>query len=41
MLRFSSFAGSLSAVMLMTSTALAQVPPDPANPNEAVPEKAT
>ncbi len=41
MFRFSSFAGSLSAVMLMTSTALAQVPPDPANPNEAVPEKAT
>ena len=41
MLRFSSFAGSLSAVMLMTSTALAQVPPDPANPNETVPEKAT
>jgi uncharacterized protein GlcG (DUF336 family) len=41
MLRFSSFAGSLSAVVLMTSTALAQVPPDPANPNEAVPEKAT
>ena len=41
MLRFSSFAGSLSAVMLMTSTALAQVPPDPANPNEAAPEKAT
>ena len=36
-----SFAGSLSAVMLMTSAAFAQVPPDPNNPNENVPEKAT
>src|SRR5258708_21331663 len=35
-----SFAGSLSAVMLMTSAAFAQVPPDPNNPNEAVPDKA-
>lgn len=34
-----SFAGSLSAVMLMTSAAFAQVPADPNNPNEAVPEK--
>jgi glc operon protein GlcG len=40
MLRFTSFAGSLSAVVLMTSTAFAQVPADPANPNEALPEKA-
>lgn len=40
MLRFSSFAGSLSAVMLVTSTAFAQVPPDPNNPNENLPEKA-
>jgi len=31
------FAG---AVMLMSSAAFAQVPADPANPNEAVPEKA-
>ena len=36
-----SFAGSLSAVMLMTSAAFAQVPADPNNPNEAVPDKAT
>ena len=36
-----SFAGSLSAVVLMTSTAFAQVPADPNNPNEAVPDKAT
>ncbi len=41
MLRSVSFAGSLSAVILMTSAAFAQVPADPANPNEAVPEKAT
>jgi uncharacterized protein GlcG (DUF336 family) len=37
MIRFISFAG---AAMLMTSTAFAQVPADPANPNEALPEKA-
>jgi uncharacterized protein GlcG (DUF336 family) len=30
-----------SAVMLMTSAAVAQVPADPNNPNEAVPDKAT
>ena len=36
MLRFSSFA----AFMFMTSAVFAQVPPDPNNPNEAVPEKA-
>ena len=35
-----SFAGSLSAVMLMASAAFAQVPADPNNPNEALPEKA-
>jgi glc operon protein GlcG len=40
MLRFTSFAASVSAVMLMTSAAFAQVPADPANPNEALPEKA-
>jgi glc operon protein GlcG len=40
MLRFTSFAGALSAVALVTSTAFAQVPADPANPNEALPEKA-
>lgn len=37
MIRFSSFAVSL---MLASSGALAQVPADPANPNEALPEKA-
>ena len=37
MLRFTSFAASL---MLMTSTAFAQIPADPNNPNEALPEKA-
>ena len=36
MLRFSSFA----AVMFMASAAFAQVPADPNNPNEALPEKA-
>jgi uncharacterized protein GlcG (DUF336 family) len=37
MIRMTSFAG---AALLMTSTAFAQVPADPNNPNEAVPEKA-
>jgi uncharacterized protein GlcG (DUF336 family) len=41
MLRSNSFAGSMSALMLISSTAFAQVPPDPNNPNETVPEKAT
>ena len=36
MRRFSAFA----AILFMTSAALAQVPADPANPNEALPEKA-
>jgi len=35
-----SFA-ALSAAILMTSSAFAQVPADPNNPNEAVPDKAT
>ncbi len=38
MLRFSS---ALSAVMLLTSSAFAQIPADPNNPNETLPEKAT
>ena len=37
MLRFSSFA----ALMFATSAVFAQVPADPANPNENLPEKAT
>jgi glc operon protein GlcG len=36
MLRFSSFA----ALMFATSAVFAQIPADPANPNEALPEKA-
>jgi uncharacterized protein GlcG (DUF336 family) len=40
MIRFRSLAGALGAAALVTSTAFAQVPPDPNNPNEAVPEKA-
>lgn len=37
MLRFSSFA----ALMFATSAVFAQIPADPANPNEALPEKAS
>jgi len=37
MRRFSAFA----AILFMTSAALAQVPADPANPNEQLPEKAS
>ena len=40
MIRFSSLAGALGAAALVTSTVFAQVPADPANPNEALPEKA-
>jgi glc operon protein GlcG len=40
MFRASAMAGALCAALLMTSGAEAQVPPpDPNNPNEAVPEK--
>jgi uncharacterized protein GlcG (DUF336 family) len=34
-------AGALTGALLIMSGALAQVPPDPNNPNEAVPEKAS
>jgi uncharacterized protein GlcG (DUF336 family) len=34
-------AGALCAALMMSSGAFAQVPADPANPNEAVPEKMT
>jgi uncharacterized protein GlcG (DUF336 family) len=34
-------AGALGAALLMSSAAFAQVPADPNNPNEAVPDKAT
>jgi uncharacterized protein GlcG (DUF336 family) len=33
-------AGALGTALLMSSAAFAQVPPDPANPNEAIPEAA-
>ena len=38
--RFSSLAGVLGAAALVTSTVFAQVPADPSNPNETLPEKA-
>jgi len=40
MIRVSSLAGALGAAALVTSTVFAQVPADPNNPNEALPEKA-
>ena len=39
MIRASAIAGALCATLLVTCAAFAQVPPDPNNPNEAVPEK--
>ena len=39
MRRLTVLAGALGAALLMSSGAFAQVPPDPNNPNEAVPEK--
>jgi glc operon protein GlcG len=41
MLPVSTIAGALCAALLMTSSAMAQVPPDPNNPNEVTPEKHT
>ena len=38
MRRLTVLAGALGAALLMSSAAFAQVPPDPANPNEAIPE---
>ena len=40
MRRLTVLAGALGAALLMSSAAFAQVPPDPANPNEAIPEAA-
>lgn len=40
MCRLTMMAGALGAALLISSGAFAQVPPDPNNPNEAVPEKA-
>jgi len=41
MFRVSAIAGAACAALIMTSSALAQVPADPNNPNEAIPDKAT
>ena len=38
MRRLSILAGALGAALLLSSGAFAQVPPDPNNPNEAIPE---
>lgn len=39
MVRVTAMAGVLCVALLLSSGAFAQVPPDPKNPNEAVPEK--
>ena len=39
MVRINAMTGAVCAALLVTSAAFAQVPPDPNNPNEAVPEK--
>jgi len=41
MRRLTLLAGALSAALLLSSGAFAQVPPDPNNPNENVPDKMT
>jgi len=41
MRRLTVLAGALGAALLLSSGAFAQVPADPSNPNEAVPDKAT
>jgi uncharacterized protein GlcG (DUF336 family) len=41
MTRLTMLAGALGVVLLTSTGAFAQVPPDPSNPNEAVPDKAT
>ena len=38
MRRLMMMAGALGAALMMSTGAFAQVPPDPANPNEAIPE---
>jgi uncharacterized protein GlcG (DUF336 family) len=40
MFRVSAIASAVCAALIMTSSALAQVPADPNNPNEAIPDKA-
>jgi glc operon protein GlcG len=39
MRRLTMMAGALGVALLLSSGAFAQVPPDPNNPNEKVPEK--
>ena len=41
MRRLMTMAGAAGVALMMSTGAFAQVPPDPANPNEAVPEKMT
>jgi uncharacterized protein GlcG (DUF336 family) len=41
MRRIATIAGAIGVALLMTSGAFAQVPPDPNNPNEAIPDKAS
>ena len=41
MTRLTMMAGALGVALLMSTGAFAQVPPDPNNPNEAVPDKHT
>ena len=38
MRRLTMLAGALGAALLMSSSAFAQVPADPNNPNEAIPD---
>jgi len=41
MTRLTMMAGALGVALLMSTGAFAQVPPDPANPNEAIPDAMT
>ena len=41
MRRLTMMAGALGVALLMSTGAFAQVPPDPANPNEAIPDAMT
>ena len=38
MRRLTMFAGALGVALMMSTGAFAQVPADPANPNEAIPD---
>ena len=41
MTRLTMMAGALGVALLTSTGAFAQVPPDPANPNEAIPDAMT